>query len=70
MKKNEVKKMTKHQYFKMCLFTGSPQTNEMNVIGSHKHEIFTHPNCNRISLSDKRVIQYDKMNILPHGHYK
>ena len=32
VKKNVVKKMTKHQYFKRCLLTGNPQMNKMNGI--------------------------------------
>ena len=45
---------------------------KMNVIRSHKHEIFTET-VNKISLSandDKRIILEDKIFTLAYGHYK
>jgi len=42
----------------------------MNIIWSHKHEIYTET-INKIALSssdDKRIIRPDKINTLPHGH--
>ena len=44
----------------------------MNVIRSHKHEIFTE-SINKVALSsevDKRIICEDKTHTLVHGHYK
>ena len=43
----------------------------MNLIRSHKHDIFTET-VNKIALSandDKRVIQADKISTLAYGHY-
>jgi len=42
----------------------------MNIIRSHKHEIYTET-INKIALSssdDKRIIRPDKINTLAHGH--
>ena len=44
----------------------------MNVIRSHKHEIFTET-INTVALSsedDERIICEDKTHTLAHGHYK
>ena len=44
----------------------------MNVIRSHKHEIFTET-INKVALSsedDKRIICEDKIHTLAHGNYK
>ena len=43
----------------------------MNVIRSHKHEIFTEE-INKVALSgddDKRIILEDKIHTLAYGHY-
>ena len=45
---------------------------QMNVIRSHKHEVFT-DTVNKVALScedDKRVICEDGIHILAHGHFK
>ena len=45
---------------------------KMNVIRSHKHEIFSET-VNKIALSandDKRIILHDKISTLAFGHYK
>ena len=42
----------------------------MNIIRSHKHEIYTET-INKIALSgsdDKRIIRVDKINTLAHGY--
>ena len=44
----------------------------MNVIRSHKHEIFTEE-INKVALSgndDKRIIMEDRIRTMAHGHYK
>ena len=44
----------------------------MNVIRSHKHEIFSET-VNKIALSandDKRIIRKNKISTLSYGHYK
>ena len=49
-----------------------PKMREMNVIRSHKHEIFSET-VNKIALSandDKRIIMEDKISTLAYGHYK
>ena len=43
----------------------------MNVIRSHKHELYTEQ-INKVALSaedDKRVIMEDGISTLAHGHY-
>ena len=45
---------------------------KMNVITSHKHEIFSET-VNKIALSandDKRIISKNKISTLSYGHYK
>ena len=44
----------------------------MNVIRSHKHEVFSET-INKVALSsedDKRIICKDGVHTLAHGHYK
>ena len=53
-------------------FSKKPQMRKMNVIRSHKHEIFSET-VNKIALSandDKRIILEDKISTLSYGHYK
>jgi len=55
--------------FKKCLFSGRQQLRTMNIIRSHKHEIYTEI-INKIALSssdDKRIIQPDKIQTVAHG---
>ena len=71
IKKCVVKNKISFENFK-CLFTGIPKMREMNVIRSHKHEIFSET-VNKIALSandDKRIIMEDKISTLAYGHYK
>ena len=45
---------------------------QMNVIRSHKHEIYTET-VNKVALShldDKRIIREDGIHTYAHGHYK
>ena len=66
------KKNITHKNYKKCLFSEKPQMRKMNVIRSHKHEIFTET-VNKIALSandDKRIILEDKISTLAYGHYK
>ena len=70
VKKSVVKKKISHQDYKDCLFGGGPQMRKMNVIRSHRHEIFTET-VNKVALSandDKRVIMGDGIHTLAHGH--
>ena len=72
VKKSVVKKSIAHEDYKKCLFTGKEQLRRMNVIRSHKHEIFTEE-VNKITLSssdDKRHILDDGVHTLALGHYK
>ena len=41
VKKAVVKRSINLEDYKTCLFTGKPQTRTMNVIRSHRHELFT-----------------------------
>ena len=72
VKKSEVKRKINFKDYKDCLFTGKKHMRSMNVIRSHKHEIFTET-INKVALSsedDKRIICEDKIHTLAHGHYK
>ena len=71
-KKPVIKKNISHEDYKECLFSEKPQMRKMNVIRSHKHEIFSET-VNKIALSandDKKIILEDKISTLAHGHYK
>ena len=41
VKKSVIKKNITHEDYKKCLFTGKEQLRKMNVIRSHKHDIYT-----------------------------
>ena len=72
VKKSVVKKNITHEDYKNCLFTRKEQLQKMNVIRSHKHEIYTEE-VNKIALSpsdDKRHILDDGVHTLALGHYK
>ena len=72
IKKSVIKKNISFDDYKECLFSEKPQMRKMNVIRSHKHEIFSET-VNKIALSandDKRLILDDKISTLAFGHYK
>ena len=72
VKKAVVKRSINFEDYKTCLFMGKPQTRTMNVIRSHRHELFTEE-INKIALSandDKRVILEDGVHTLAHGHWR
>ena len=72
IKKSVVRKDIAHEDYKECLFSKKPQMRKMNVIRSHRHEIFSET-VNKIALSandDKRIILEDKISTLSYGHYK
>ena len=72
IKKSVVKKSITHEDYKKCLFTGKQAFEKMNVIRSHKHEVYTEE-INKIALScedDKRHILEDGVHTLALGHYK
>ena len=61
-----------HEDYKNCLFTGKEHLRRMNVIRSHKHEVYTEE-VNKIALSsnyDKRHILDDGVHTLALGHYE
>jgi len=61
------KEITLNDY-KNCLFSGRPQLRPMNIIRSHKHEVFTET-VNKIALSaddDKRKICDNKIETFAH----
>ena len=71
-KKSVVKKSIMHEDYKKCLFTGKEQLRKMNVIRSHKHEVYTEE-VNKVALcsnDDKRHILEDLMHTLALGHYR
>ena len=56
----------------VLIFSEKPQMRKMNVLRSHKHEIFSET-VNKIALSandDKRVIREDGISTFAIGHYK
>ena len=72
VKKSVVKKSITHEDYKNCLFTGKEQLRKMNVIRSHKHDVYTEE-VNKVALSsndDKRYILKDGINTLAWGHYR
>ena len=72
VKKSEVKRTINFKNYKDCRFTGNKQMGSMNVIRSHKHEVFSET-INKVSLSsedDKRIICEDGVHTLAKGHYK
>ena len=72
VKKSVVKKSITHEDYKNCLFTGKEQLRKMNVIRSHKHDIYTEE-VNKVALSsneDKRFIQEGQTDTLALGHHK
>ena len=71
VKKSVIKKSISHEGYKQCLFTGKEQLRKMNVIKSHKHDVYT-VEVNKIALSsddDKRHILEDGVHTLALGHY-
>ena len=57
--------------YKNVLFNQTTQMRKMNVIRSHKHEIFTEE-INKIALNgndDKRIVMKDRIHTLAYGHY-
>ena len=71
-KKLVVKKSIMHEDYKNCLFTGKEQLRKMNLIRSHKHDIYTEE-VNKVALcpsEDKRHILKDGMRTLALGHYR
>ena len=72
VKKSVVKKSIAHEDYKKCFFTGKEQLRTMNVIRSHKHEVYTEE-VNKIALcpdDDKRHILEDGVHTLAFGYYK
>ena len=70
--KSVVKKSITHEDYKTCLFTGKEQLRKMNIIRSHKHDVYTEE-INKVALSsndDKRYILDDGINTLAWGHYR
>ena len=71
-KKSVVKESIMHEDYKNCLFTGKEQLRKMNVIRSHKHDIYTEE-VNKIALSpddDKRHILEGQTDTLALGNYR
>ena len=72
IKKAVVNDSISFEDYKDCLFNQQPQMRQMNVIRSHKHEVFTET-VNKITLScedDKRIICRDGIHTLALGHFK
>jgi len=72
IKRNVAKTTLTHDDFKNCLLGDTRVYRRMNVIRSHRHDIYTEE-VNKIALStddDKRVLQPDKIHTLALGHYK
>ena len=72
VKKLVVKNSITHEDYKNCLFTGTEQLRKMNVIRSHKHDIYTEE-VNKVALSsidDKRHILEGQTTTLALGNYR
>ena len=64
--KNVAKRSIQFDDYRVCLFSRKEQNRKMNVIRSHRHEIYTEE-INKIALSsddDKRVIMADGKKIV------
>ena len=71
VKKSVVEKSIAHEDYKKCLFTGKEQLRKINVIRSHKHEVYTEE-ADKIALcpnDDKRHILEDGVHTLALRHY-
>ena len=72
VKKLVVKNSITHHDYKNCLFTGKEQLRKMNVIRSHKHDIYTEE-INKVALSsidDKRHLLEGQTTTLALGNYR
>ena len=72
IKKSVIKNNISLEDYKQTLWSQKPQMRKMNVIRSHRHEIFSET-VNKIALSandDKRIILEAKISTLAYGHYK
>ena len=72
VKASVVKKTITFDDYKRCLFNKEQQMRQMNVIRSHKHDVYTET-VNKIALSpfdDKRHICEDGIHTYAHGHYR
>ena len=72
IKKLVVNNSIKHKDYKNCLFAGKEQLRKMNVIRSHKHDIYTEE-VNKIALSpsdDKRHILKGQTATFALGNYR
>ena len=59
-----------HKHYKDCLFSKEKQYRKMNIIRSHRHELFTEE-VNKVALSaddDKRHILKDGIHTVAYGH--
>ena len=72
IKRSVVKTKITHDDYKACLISKTTVYRRMNVIRSHRHDIYTEE-VNKIALSaddDKRVIMKDGIHTLALGHFK
>ena len=72
VKKSVIKKTITHEDYKKCLFTGKEQLRKMNIIRSHRHEVYTEE-VNKVALNpidDKRHILEDGIHTLALEHYR
>ena len=71
VKKGVVKKKLTINDYRHCVYSHESKLLKMNVIRSHKHELYTET-INKTALSDaddKRIIQKDCKSTLAIGHY-
>ena len=72
VRRNVVETKITHDDYKKCLFDNTKFYRRMNVIRSHRHELYTEE-VNKIALSaddDKRAIMADGIHTLALGHFK
>ena len=70
IKKAVVKSNITFENYKDVLFNRTSQMRKMNVIRSHKHEIYTEE-VNKVALSgedDKRIVLENRIRTLAYGH--
>lgn len=72
VKRGVVKGTLSFNDYKSCLFNKQSQMRKMNVIRSHKHNIYTET-VNKLTLTsndNKRIVGVDGIHTLSYGHFK
>ena len=73
VKQSVVKNKITFEDYKTTLFSGKEQRRTMNVIRSHKHEVYTLKKLTRwlcLPMMTSEVILQDGVHTLAHGHWR